>query len=86
MVSKHLTKDSAKGPALDWSRYIKARDLVDCKAANVPIYSMQELPCFESFVIDDNCDGGWIYDRISFYVDNCQSLAQIVELDELCTM
>ena len=36
---KHLTKDSAKGPALDWSRYIKARDLVDCKAANVPFYA-----------------------------------------------
>ena len=36
---KHLTKDSAKGPAWDWSRYIKARDLVDCKAANVPFYA-----------------------------------------------
>ena len=36
---KHLTKDSAKGPALDWSRYIKARDLVDCKVANVPFYA-----------------------------------------------
>ena len=36
---KHLTKDSSKGPALDWSRYIKARDLVDCKAANVPFYA-----------------------------------------------
>ena len=36
---KHLTKDSAKGPALDWSRYIQARDLVDCKAANVPFYA-----------------------------------------------
>ena len=36
---KHLTKDSAKGPAWDWSRYIKARDLVDCKVANVPFYA-----------------------------------------------
>ena len=36
---KHLTEDSAKGPALDWSRYIKARDLVDCKVANVPFYA-----------------------------------------------
>ena len=50
---KHLTKDSAKGPAWDWSRYIKARDLVDCKAANVPFYAGSALPCAESFVSDD---------------------------------
>jgi hypothetical protein len=56
---KHLTKDSAKGPALDWSRYIKAQDLVDCKAANVPFYAgttfrreleMQNFGFFHSFV------------------------------------
>ena len=36
---QHLTEESAKGAALDWARYIKARDMVDCKAANVPFYS-----------------------------------------------
>ena len=40
---KHLTEDSSKGCALDWSRYIKARDLVDCKAANVPVYAGNTL-------------------------------------------
>ena len=45
---KHLTKDSAKGPALDWSRYIKG-----WTAKRLMCHSMQELPCVESFVIDD---------------------------------
>ena len=40
---KHLTEDSSKGPALDWSRYIKVRDLVDCKAATVPVYAGNTL-------------------------------------------
>ena len=36
---QHLTEESAKGAALDWARYIKARAMVDCKAANVAFYS-----------------------------------------------
>ena len=36
---KHLTEETAKGAALDWSRYVKARDMVDCKASSVPFYA-----------------------------------------------
>ena len=35
---KHLTEFTAKGPALDWSRYIKVRDLTSGKG-KAPCYS-----------------------------------------------
>ena len=35
---KHLTDSTAKGPALDWSKYIKVRDLTSGKG-DVPCYS-----------------------------------------------
>ena len=35
---KHLTESTAKGPALDWSKYIKVRDLTSGKG-DVPCYS-----------------------------------------------
>ena len=57
---KHLTKDSAKGPALDWSRYIKARDLVDCKVANVPFYAGTTLR-------REFCD--WWHDGLQLYME-----------------
>ena len=39
--------------------YIKARDLVDCKAANVPFYAGTTLR--REFCDWWHCDGGWIY-------------------------
>ena len=58
---KHLTEDSSKGPALDWSRYIKAETWWTAKLPMCP--SMQGPPCVESFVSDGIWDIGWIYER-----------------------
>ena len=48
---KHLTKDSAKGPA--WIGPGTLRPEIWWTAKRLMCHSMQELPCVESFVIDD---------------------------------
>ena len=41
---KHLTESTAKGPALDWSKYIKVRDFTSGKG-DVPCYSGTTQEC-----------------------------------------